>query len=132
MERLMPLAPAELAQTLHDTNTRLCFWLDSLKLDSAPPDQRPRAATPQQMAGLLSELMRTGQWLRTLASEKDPTLDHPTLDQELNQYRKNVERLRALLPSIHSTLLEERARLEQERARVESAAEWASCSRQTL
>jgi hypothetical protein len=50
----------------------------------------------------------------------------------LSEYRSSVERLRTLLPSIHSTLLEERARLERERARVQSAANWACRSRQTL
>jgi hypothetical protein len=124
MERLMPgLATAELSQPLRETNARLRFWLDSLISEATPP----RAATPQQMAGLLSELMCAGQYLRSLPSETDAALDH-----ELSEYRANVERLRALLPSIHSTLLEERARLERERARVQSTAEWASRSRQTL
>ncbi len=55
-----------------------------------------------------------------------------SLDWELGQYRKNVEQLRTLLPSIHGALLRERARIEQERARVQTAAEWAQRSRQTL
>jgi hypothetical protein len=128
MERLMPvLAPTEFAQSLHETNARLRFWLDSLIANPAPSDTPSCAATPQQMAGLLSELMRAGQWLRALPNDKDALLD-----QELSEYRKSLERLRVLLPSIHSTLLRERARLEQERARVVSTAEWASRSRQTL
>jgi hypothetical protein len=149
MERLMPaLAPAELSQTLHETNVRLRFWLDSLTPGATPPNtmpaipvvplpDQPRAATPQQMAGLLSELMRAGQCLRALPKEGEGEggghdEKDAALGQELSQYRTSVERLRALLPSIHHTLLEERARLEQERARVRSAAEWASRSRQTL
>jgi len=125
------LAPVEFAHTLRETNIRLRVWLDSLFPEATQPERSssipPRAATPQQMAGLLSELMRAGQCLRSLPSEKDAALD-----QELSEYRASVERLRTLLPSIHSTLLEERARLERERARVQSAAEWASRSRQTL
>ena len=113
--------------TLHDINGRLRAVLDSLSSDPAHPNLSPRAATPQQMAGLLSELMRAGQWLRTLPSDYGPELE-----LELNAYRKNVERLRAVLPSIHNTLLRERARLEQERARVHSAAAWDTGSRQTL
>lgn len=123
----MPLPAAELAHSLHATNLRLCFWLDTLLPRSASPGSRPEIATPEQMAGLLSELMRAGQWLRARPGEADATLD-----QELADYRRNVERVRALLPTIHSTLLQERARLEQERARVESAAEWARRSRETL
>jgi hypothetical protein len=128
MERLMPLlARDELSQSLHETTARLGLWLDSLVPHPAQPDAPPCAATPQQMAGLLSELMRAGQWLRALPAEKDPELE-----QELSDYRKNVERLRGLMPFIHATLLQERARLEQERGRVASAAEWARRSRQTL
>lgn len=123
----MPPTP-ELAQTIRETNARLRFWLDGLAPDPAQPGPPPgSAASPQQMAGLLSEMMRAGQWLRALPGDKDALLA-----EELSEYRKNVERLRAVLPSIHGALLRERARLEQERARVESAAAWASGSRQTL
>jgi hypothetical protein len=118
----MPSTPNSLAQNLHESNARLCFWLDSL-----PPSTQSRSATPEQMMGLLSELMRAGEWLRDMPRDKDSALE-----LELSEYRRNVERLRALLPSIHSTLLEERARLEQERARVASAEEWAGRSCQTL
>ncbi|MGP0020480.1 MAG: hypothetical protein ACLPHP_18070 [Candidatus Sulfotelmatobacter sp.] len=128
---MVPLAAADLAQNFHETNVRLALLLDSLIPDRTPSEPLlnppPRAATPQQMAALLSELMRAGQWLRSLPCEKDATLE-----RELSEYRKQVERLRMLLPSIHQTLLGERARLEQERARVVSAAEWARSSRQTL
>ncbi len=131
----MPRVAAELTENFHQTNTRLAFFLNSLLPDAAPSglllnssfNSAHRAATPQQMAALLSELMRAGQWLRSLPSEKNAELE-----QELSEYRKQVERLRALLPSIQQTLLGERARLERERARVVSAAEWARRSRQTL
>jgi len=36
------------------------------------------------------------------------------------------------MPAIHAHLLEERARLEAERTRIESAAQWAQGSHQTL
>ncbi len=118
------LAQNKLAQNLHETNRRLRFWLDSLVPDRA----RPGAATPQQMAGLLSELLRAGEWLRAgLPREKGPELE-----TELGNYRRNVERLRELLPFIQALLLREKARLETERARVECAAEWARGSRSTL
>ena len=120
------LSCAELTESFHQTNGRLRFWLDGL-IPAGEPFPAVRAATPQQMAGLLSELMRAGQWLRTLPGEKDVELE-----LELSEYRQNVERLRDYLPSIHDALLRERARLEQERSRVQSAAEWAFRSRQTL
>lgn len=121
----MSVLVPDLAQDLCETNSRLRFWLDSLirQQDAV----KPSPATPQQMAGLLSELMRAGQRLRALPAQKEPELEY-----ELNRYRKNVARLHTLLPSIQSTLLAERARLEQERSRVESAAVWVRGSRQTL
>jgi hypothetical protein len=123
----MPLSHTpDLAQALHETNSRLRSSLDHLP-DSASPAALPRPATPQQMAELLSELRIAGQWLRTVPAEKTPGVE-----RELNEYRKNVERLRELLPSIHQTLLRERDRLEQESARVISAREWVDRSRQTL
>jgi len=79
------------------------------------------------MSALLSELKQAAECLRSLPLERAPEVE-----QALNAYRVNVQRLQALLPSIHSALLRERARLEQECTRVEAAAEWASRSRQTL
>jgi hypothetical protein len=117
---------ALLAQNLRDTSCRLGFWLDSLALESGQPVR----TTPETMAGLLSELLRAGEWLR--AEPQDAKSDDPELQRELARYRGQVERLRDVLPSIHSQLLAERARLESERNRVQSAAEWARSSRQTL
>jgi len=111
-------------QDLRETNRRLSFWLDSLD------HQRPAVATPEQMAGLLSELLRTGAWLH--AQSLPAFGSDPQLNLELECYRGNVERLRELLPSIHRQLLAERARLETQRARVRSAVEWAHASRQAL
>jgi len=116
-----------LVENLHETTSRLRSWMTGLMPQFAPTGSRPRGATPEQIAGILSELVRAGQWLRSLPENKDHALE-----RELTEYRDTVEHLRELLPLIHSTLLEERARLELERARVESAAEWARRSRQTL
>lgn len=118
-----PLAPEALAENLRVTNTRLRLLLDSLKADT---ENRP-PVNPQQMAGLLSELMQAGQWLRDLPPERNFILEN-----ELNEYRVQMEHLRKILPAIQSALLRDRARLEQERARVRSAAAWARSSRQTL
>jgi hypothetical protein len=115
-----------LLHNLRETNSRLSFWLDSIFGESG----QPAVATPEQMAGLLSELLRAGSWLR---AEPLPANDaDPELNVELELYRSNVERLREILPSIHNQLLMERARLEAQRARVQSAAEWARASRQAL
>lgn len=143
---MLTLTSTDLARNLRETNGRLRCLLDSLNQDpDADPgqdraldqrlDQGPdvvrsvalRLATPQQMHGLLSELMRAGGCLRSLPAERDAALD-----DVVEEYRQNVERLRALLPAIHAALLWERSRLEQERARVRGAADWARLSRQTF
>jgi hypothetical protein len=126
MERMIAAeAPSQCARELRETTRRLSFWLDSL------PDFRPEtqqdAATPEQMTELLSELLKAGEWLRANNGKTDPDLE-----SERASYRKQVERLRGLLPSIHQALLRERSRLEQERERLTAAGEWARVSRQTL
>jgi hypothetical protein len=86
--------------------------------------------TPDLMGALLSELLRVGSELR--AKPVPAKGADPAWDEELEAYRNHVERLRALLPSIHSQLLAERARLETQQSRVRAAAAWAHASRQTL
>ncbi len=115
-----------LLENMRDTNRRLGYWLDRI----APSNSPCALVTPAQMTALLSELLRAGESLRAhpLIS---PSGD-PELDLELATYRRLVERLRDLMPSIHSHLQAERAHLELQRARVRSAAEWARASRQTL
>jgi len=133
MERVLScLAPDLIAENLRRCNARLDQALNGLALrgldaESASGCEPVRAATPHLMAGLLSDLMTAGEWLRSLPREKGPDLQ-----LELSLYRKNVERLREVMPFIHSALLQERAHLEQERGSVEAAAEWARRSRMTL
>lgn len=121
----MPSLAESRSQNLRATNRRLRFWLDSMV-----PDSGKMAVTPEYMAALLSELLRAGAELR---SESIPAKgSDPELDCELETYRRNVEQLREVMPAIHRHLLAERARLEAQRERVRSAAEWARASRQTL
>lgn len=94
------------------------------------PSGRLAVVAPERITMMLSELSRAGAELR--AHPLPVSGADPELDQELNQYRRHVERLRELMPSIHNQLLIERARLEAQRAQVQSAAEWAQASRQTL
>jgi hypothetical protein len=113
------------SETLRDTNRRLGLWLDGMITASGE-----LSATPDNIGALLNELLRVGSELR---SRPLPAAGcDPQWDAELSVYRRHLERLRALLPSIHTRLLAERARIEAQRARICAACEWASASRQTL
>lgn len=114
------------SQILHETNDRLRFWLDGMIGECGGR----RVVNQEDISALLSELSRTGAAFRAEPLPGQGT--DPELDEELQQYRRHVELLRELLPSIHGQLLAERARLEAQRSRVRSAAEWARASRQTL
>ncbi|HUO13795.1 MAG TPA: hypothetical protein VMX38_02320 [Verrucomicrobiae bacterium] len=125
----MPLrATDHITSRLRDTNSRLGFWLDAIAVDTSRSQRSP--ISPQQMAALLSELMQAGAWIRSLPNGSQAA--NPELAEQLRQYRQRVECLRDLLPLIHERLLQEKARLEQERKRIESASEWVHRSRETL
>ncbi len=112
------------AERLHASSARLRACMDSIVSEQ---QDRALSLRPQRVSELLAELMDTGKFLQSLPQERSPELQH-----EIYEYRRNVERLRDLLPAIHKSLLQERARLEQERLRIDSAGEWARRSRETL
>jgi hypothetical protein len=121
----MSLVTPSRSESLRDSNRRL-----SLCLGGMVAGRERMCITPEVMAAVLSELLRTGAELRSRPIPEKG--NDPAFDAELESYRSNVERLRALLPAIHTHLLTERARLEQQQARLKSAAEWARASRETL
>lgn len=122
----MPTLVPSRSQDLHETNQRLSQQLDRMSAKC----EFPGAAASQVVGALLAELMRTGAKLRAPAQPAAGT--DPEFEQELRQYRVHVERLREFLPTIHGQLLAERERIEQQRTRLLSAAQWATASRRTL
>jgi hypothetical protein len=116
---------------LRDSSRRLRRWAEILGSGSEPNSDSPSSVstvpTPEKMSGVLSELLRAGELLRSRPGESNPDLE-----DELADCRQQLERLRDQLPLIHRALLNERARLEHERERVQAAAEWARASRRTL
>ncbi len=87
----------------------------------------PGLLTPEQISELLSDLMRAGQCMRTMSSGSNEELA-----RAVGACRAQVERLREMLPTIHSALLRERARLATERERLTSIGAWAQASKQSL
>jgi hypothetical protein len=114
------------SQELRETNRRMHFLLDT----TLAQQEQSAVTMPEHMGALLSELLRAGAGLR--AEPLPAKGSDPELETELDEYRRHVERLRELLPSMHRQLLAERARLESQRSRVRLASEWARASRQTL
>jgi hypothetical protein len=112
---------------LRESNRRLRRLAETLLSSSDSPASGSSLPTPEQMSGVLSELLRAGECLRSRPGESNPELE-----DELADCRQQLQRLRDHLPLIHRSLLNERARLEHERERVQAAAEWARASRQTL
>jgi hypothetical protein len=116
----------QIALDLKETNRRVDFWMNSFCLPATASGTRPRVVSPQQINGLLSELMKAGESLQKLPAEVDDSIR-----VEVDAYRKKIECLRDLLPTIHRSLLQERARLEHERGRMQAASQWASMTHQT-
>ena len=107
---------------LHETNGKLRQFLEKLSTSSGAP-----ACLSSDLAAILAQLLRAGEWLR----EAGPGGDNAALQKEIDEYRDNLERLRNLLPDVQAGLLAERARLESERAHLEAASGCARASRQT-
>jgi hypothetical protein len=117
------LAPEVLSRSLRQTNDRLRALLDSFASAPAP------TWASAQITTLLAELRQAGDWLREGIPQAEFDIE---LNTEIECYRRNIERLRDILPLIHRQLLAERARLATERERIEAAAKWAQASQQSL
>lgn len=112
---------------LEETTARLRTWLDQFLPRTETNGLPARIIRPDEILFLLSELMRAGEWLKGAPQPRDPQAE-----QQISEYRTQIERLRRLLPNLQSSLLAERARLENERERVHAASRWTHTSRQTL
>jgi hypothetical protein len=115
------------ALNLHGTTVRLRTWLDQFLPCTGANGSSLRIFRPDEMLFLLTEVMRAGELLRGAAQGCDPSAE-----QEISDYRTEIERLRILLPNLQTSLLAERARLENERERLSAASDWIRTSRHTL
>ncbi len=120
-----PLNPPELLNDLHRAENRIHEILGALLPEELGP--QCKIATPQQLSELLAALMRAGQCLHAATGCSD--ID---LQKETQSYRKEVERLQTVLPSLQAALVAERERLQEQRNRVSTTAAWAQASRETI
>jgi hypothetical protein len=84
---------------------------------------------PGNLTNLLAELLSAGDCLRRMPAGSTRDAE---LEQEISEYRQNLEQLARILPSVHGRLLAERARLESVRVRLSAAEAWARASKNTL
>ncbi len=111
-------------RNLRESGQHLDAWIESMykTLRQGSPVSHDR------MDGLLSDLMCAGVTLRSIPAEGRGT----ELEHEVALYRQRLKALHELLPLLRDQLLLHRARLQSEGARLDSAAQWAHRSRQTL
>jgi hypothetical protein len=91
----------------------------------------PESATlePQDLSGLLTDLLGAADCLRSVPRESVP---HAELEKARCEYRSIVEQLGQTLPQVQGRLLTEKARLEIARAHVAATAAWAQASQKSL
>ena len=110
-------------QNLRALNLRL-----STRLGRLPGGHiRPAVIAPTELTDLLRELAGTGDCLHHLAASPDAETS-----SEISQVRTHLQQLMKILPSLHSRLLVEKARLETTRTNLVRAAAWAESSQKTL
>jgi hypothetical protein len=113
MDGLM-LPATFLIENLYQTNERLGYWLE--QLDSSNSGGPPADFVAEVLAGVL----RAGMDLQAGIPEPRDR----AMQAEIEAYRVNLQRLVEVLPRVHRRLLEQRAGLEVERARLQSGVLW--------
>jgi hypothetical protein len=87
------------------------------------------AIAPTEFTDLLTELRRGTDCWRGLPTASTPEAE---MVSELSDYRRNVELLGKILPSLQGRLLVEKGRLQTARTHVAKVAAWAAVSKKTL
>ena len=85
------------------------------------------AITAGELRELVSILRRIGVWLRSKNSASTTALEN-----DVQEYRKNLEHLHRALPAFHAWLLVESTRLERDCAHSQAASNWADCNKDTF
>jgi len=90
---------------------------------------RPAVIAPTEFTDLLSELLRASDGLRGMPTA---TAADAELASEISEYRRNVEQLGKILPSVQGRLLVEKVRLQTLQSHMTAAKAWAQASKETL
>jgi hypothetical protein len=84
---------------------------------------------PEDLADLRAVVLGAASCWRSLAPNGVPDAE---LEEELREYRSNIEKLAKALPSVQGRLLAEKARLQSARSHLAATNAWAQASKDTL
>ncbi len=115
----------ETAATLRLANTSLRTWLVRLRAEAV-------ALSPIQandLQDLLAELLRASGCFPIGPDAEPPNAE---LENEIADYRTNLESLAKVLPSVQGRLLSERARIQIEQSHLAARKAWVEASRRTF
>ena len=112
-------------QELHLLNLRLAPQLEIAA--AAIKDNDPNVMV-DSIRDLLAGLSKGA----TLIEDSSSLRNHPAWKDEVGRYRKNLVKIRQLLPEIQNRLLARKAELNRERNHLSTVSAWAVASRDQL
>jgi hypothetical protein len=115
-----PSGPLDALGTLRAVNENLRSALVRLR----PEQTQCSSIKPEELSALVAELRRAAECVRTPQAQSEATA--------ALEYRRNLDRLRQILPGLHLRLLAEKSQLEAARTQVAAADAWACASKKTL
>ena len=116
--------PPDPLETLRQVNENLRSALTGLR----PERRHCSSIRPQDFFGILQQILRVAECLRNPHSSRATA----AFENELLDYRGNLEAFRRFLPDLQIRMLAERSRLESARSHVAAVAAWARVNKKTL
>src|ERR1700722_11701272 len=111
-------------ETLQQVNENLRSALTFLR----PERRHCSSIKPQDFSGILQQILRAAECLRHPHHAKAAA----AFQNEVIEYRGNLEALKRFLPDLQVRMLAEKSRLETARDHLAAAASWAQVSKKTL
>jgi hypothetical protein len=118
------MMPASAIEVLRGVNQKLRVGLNRFR----PEHASCLAIQPQELSELRQAIHHAAESMATLPTD----LRNSELENEILQYKLNLEKLSLLLPSFQGRMLAERIRLETALKMVAGAAAWAQTSKKTF
>jgi len=121
----MTTKPTSAIETLRGVNENLRSALVELL-----PERRPCSSiSPEDFSRILGQLLRAAECRQNQQIHDEDTA---ALEQEKQEYQRNLEKLKQFLPSLQVRLLAERSRLEAARTQVAAVTAWTRARREAL